>query len=130
MPPRARHPAPRLPRPEPRRNAIDDAGRKAAACGIPSALSRRRAGHLYRIADTKPMASRPRTSRPIRVLHILDCLRAGGLERAVWDLVRLADRSRITPRVVTACAESAGDALAAAFRDAGVYSPAVRRLGG
>ena len=67
-------------------------------------------------------------SRPLRVLHIVDCLRAGGTERAIWDLVRLSDRSLVDPRVVTACAESADSVLAEPLSSAGVHLRAIRRL--
>lgn len=38
---------------------------------------------------------------PVRVLHFTDTLGGGGVERLVWDTVRLSDPGRITHRVVT-----------------------------
>jgi glycosyltransferase involved in cell wall biosynthesis len=67
---------------------------------------------------------------PVRVLHVLDSLGAGGIERAVWDLVRLAPGDRVQSRVVTACAQGAGAVLANAFSQRGVYAAASRRLTG
>ena len=69
-------------------------------------------------------------TRPLRVLHIVDCLRAGGTERAIWDLVRLSDRSLVAPRVVTVCAESADSVLAEPLARIGAYTRAVRRIDG
>src|SRR6266545_1431852 len=40
-------------------------------------------------------------SDSIRVLHISDTLGGGGIERLIWDLVRLSDPQRVTHRVVT-----------------------------
>jgi glycosyltransferase involved in cell wall biosynthesis len=39
--------------------------------------------------------------RPIRVLHITDTLGSGGVERLVWDIVRLSDPAQLKHRVVT-----------------------------
>ena len=41
------------------------------------------------------------TTRPLRVLHIIDTLGGGGSERLVWDIVRLSDPARVQHRVVT-----------------------------
>jgi glycosyltransferase involved in cell wall biosynthesis len=41
------------------------------------------------------------TTRPLRVLHIIDTLGGGGSERLVWDIVRLSDPARVRHRVVT-----------------------------
>lgn len=70
------------------------------------------------------------TPRPVRVLHILDSLGGGGCERAVWDLLRLADPARVRSRVVTVCSENAGFVMAPAFSRTGLYSGRVQRLTG
>lgn len=70
----------------------------------------------------------PTATRSLRVLHIVDSLAKGGAERAVWDLVRLADPTRVQSRIVTVCSESADSVLAEPLQQAGFYSRALRRL--
>src|SRR5215217_312233 len=41
------------------------------------------------------------STRPVRVLHIIDTLGGGGSERLVWDIVRLSDPARVQHMVVT-----------------------------
>ena len=42
-----------------------------------------------------------KTTRPLRVLHIIDTLGGGGSERLVFDIVRLSDQTRVKHRVAT-----------------------------
>jgi glycosyltransferase involved in cell wall biosynthesis len=67
--------------------------------------------------------------RPLRVLHIVDSLRGGGVEHWLWDAVRLADRSRIEHRVVTVASETDAWRFAEPLHAAGAYTRCVRRFG-
>jgi len=62
-----------------------------------------------------------RTTRPLRVLHIIDTLGGGGSERLLFDIVRLSDQTRVKHRVATI------------FRDGFlvpfVYGESLRQLG-
>jgi glycosyltransferase involved in cell wall biosynthesis len=42
-----------------------------------------------------------KTTRPLRVLHIIDTLGGGGSERLLFDIVRLSDQTRVKHRVAT-----------------------------
>jgi len=55
--------------------------------------------------------------RRLRVLHVVASLDVGGLERVVWDLARLADRSRFD---VTVLCLDRGGATFERFQDAGI----------
>ena len=51
-------------------------------------------------------SSHSRLPEPLKVLHLVASLDIGGLERVVWDLARLTDRSRFEPAVM--CLDHAG----------------------
>ena len=62
-----------------------------------------------------------KTTRPLRVLHIIDTLGGGGSERLVFDIVRLSDQTRVKHRVATIFR----DGFLAPF----VYGESLRELG-
>lgn len=63
------------------------------------------------------------TSRPVRVLHIIDGLAGGGSERLLLDTVRLSDPVRVTHRITTMYADGS--------REVGpfVYAEPLRAIG-
>ena len=61
------------------------------------------------------------TTRPLRVLHIIDTLGGGGSERLVWDIVRLSDPARVKHRVMTIFREG--------YLVTPVYAEPLRQLG-
>lgn len=62
----------------------------------------------------------------LRVLHVVASLDVGGLERVVWDLARLTDRSRFQVRVL--CIDRGG-ATFERFRDEGISIESLDALG-
>jgi glycosyltransferase involved in cell wall biosynthesis len=58
---------------------------------------------------------------PVRVLHIIDHLGAGGSQQLMWDLIRLADSSGVQQRVVSMTVDRGDFVYAARLAAAGVY---------
>lgn len=71
-------------------------------------------------------ASKTTQRPPLRVVHLVSALNIGGLEKVVFDLVRLTDPQRVTVRVV--CLGKAGH-LESAFHDLGVRVESLDVLG-
>lgn len=64
------------------------------------------------------------SARPVRVLHLINGLSGGGLERWLRDVVRLSDPAAVTHRVVVVYPDLGGDPVyAEALAEAGAYLP-------
>ena len=61
-------------------------------------------------------------SLPVRVLHIIDSLGAGGSERWLYDMIRLADPSQSVHRVVTVFPDTGHFKYADKLREINAYS--------
>lgn len=70
-----------------------------------------------------------RSTRPVRVLHIIDGLGGGGSERHVWELVRLSDPQQVTHAVVTVFPDDGTYVYSERLRAAGAYlAPRVEEM--
>lgn len=61
------------------------------------------------------------TDRPVRVLHLIDGLGGGGSERWIWELVRLADTSRVRHKVLPIHPDLGRFVYADRLRQAGAF---------
>lgn len=68
------------------------------------------------------------SSRPVRVLHLIDGLGGGGCERWLWDIVRLSDPKDFQHCVITIQQDSGDYVYAERLRNAGVYHQSVSRV--
>ena len=60
---------------------------------------------------------------PVRVLHVIDGLGGGGIERWLWDIVRLSDQESYRYQVVTVQPDETGSAYVDRLRRHGAYDP-------
>ncbi len=61
------------------------------------------------------------STRPIRVLHIIDGLGGGGSERHVWEIVRLSDPRQVSHAVVTVFPDDGTYVYSERLRAVGAY---------